>query len=109
MISKEKFIKVISQLKEYQERETAIYRAGIDLMEVNEPLIEAIFTLLKNSTNDETELISYFCYDLNFGEDWYEGCVTDEDGTDIQLQDIEDLYNVLVADEERRNKSQESS
>ena len=109
MVNKERFRKVISKLKEYQDSENSIYRAGVDLSGVNEPLIEAIFDLLKYSTNDETDLISYFCYELNFGEDWYEGCVTDEDGTDIRLQDIDDLYNVLVSDEERRNKSQESS
>lgn len=105
MITKENFVKVINQLQEYQEKETSIYRAGLDLTEVNEPLIEAIFALLKYSTNDETELISYFCYDLNFGKDWYEGCVTDEDGTDIRLQTIDELYDVLVSDEERRNKN----
>ena len=104
MIDKEIFTKVINKLKQYQDRETSIYRAGVDLSEVNEPLIESIFDLLEYSTNDETELISYFCYELNFGEDWYEGCVTDEDGNDIRFQDIDDLYNVLISDEERRNK-----
>ncbi len=104
MIDKEVFKKVINKLKQYQDRETSIYRAGIDLSEVNESLIESIFDLLEYSTNDETELISYFCYEINFGEDWYEGCVVDEDGNDIRLQDIDDLYNVLVSDEERRNK-----
>lgn len=106
MIDKKTFTKVINKLKLYQENETAIYKAGVDLTEFSEPLIDTIFELLKYSTNDETELISYFCYELNFGKDWYEGCVCDEDNTDIRLQDIEDLYNVLVTDEERRaNKS----
>ena len=102
MISRETFKKVINALQEYQQKETAIYRQGLDLMEVTEDLIGAIFILLKDSTNDETELISYFCYDLDFGKDWHEGCVI-EDEEDLKLQTVDDLYDVLISDEFKRN------
>ena len=102
MISRELFKEVLEKLQSYQQKETAIYRQGLDLMEVTESLIGAIFILLKDSTNDEDELISFFCYDLDFGKDWQEGCVT-EDGKDIKLQTVDDLYNILLDDEAKRN------
>ena len=105
MINRETFKKVINALQEYQQKELVLYRQGLDLGEFNDCLIGAIFNLLKEATNDETELISYFCYEINFGKDWCEGCVTDEDGNDIRLQDIDDLYNILLNDEAKRNPS----
>ena len=40
--------------------------------------------------------LSYFCYELDFGNNWTEGLVHDEEGNDIKLQSPEDLWNYLV-------------
>lgn len=51
--------------------------------------------LLETVMKDKGEWISYFIYDLDFGNKWHENCVTDGD-KDIPLGTIEDLYNFLV-------------
>lgn len=104
MLSEKTFKEVISNLKEYQEKENALYDNDLDISVVTESLIRSIFSLLKETTGDESELISYFCYDLDFGKDWYVGCCTDDEtDADIKLETVQDLYNVLLNDEARRN------
>ena len=57
----------------------------------------ALVDLLEVIMDDnEDEWISYFCYELDFGNEWCEGCCTDEKGNDIPLQTIDDLWNVLT-------------
>lgn len=55
----------------------------------------ALLKLLESLTKCG-DMISYWCYELNFGEDWHEGCVTDKDGNDIPLSTVDDLYNYLA-------------
>lgn len=58
---------------------------------------DALLELLEAIMDDnEDEWISYFCYELDFGNEWCEGCCTDEKGNDIPLQTIDDLWNVLT-------------
>lgn len=51
-------------------------------------LLETIF---------ETDVISYFIYELNFGEENFSGeCITDRDGTTVSLTTPEELYDYVV-------------
>lgn len=40
--------------------------------------------------------IEYWLYDLDAGKKWEPGLVEDENGNDIKLETIEDLWNVLT-------------
>lgn len=102
MLGKEVFTKTINILKNYQEKEDQLYKVGVQIMDLTGEVIDCVLSLLKVSMNDETDLISYFCYDLNFGEKWYEGCVADKDGTDLVLKSVDDLYKILCEDEMNR-------
>jgi len=42
--------------------------------------------------------LGYFVYELEFGEKWKEGVVTDVDGNDIPLKNSSDLYDLLIVD-----------
>lgn len=50
---------------------------------------------LKAQFNDEFDWISYWMWELNFGENWKPGTVT-ENGNDIPLKTIDDLWNLLT-------------
>lgn len=52
--------------------------------------------LLKILTNDENDWISYYCWEIEFGEKYYDGCVTEVDDTPIPLRTPEDLWNIIT-------------
>jgi len=41
-------------------------------------------------------MLDYFIYDLDFGNNWKTGDITDTNGNDIKLQTNEDLYDYLM-------------
>ena len=101
-ISKQNFIKYINKLQELRSIEDAINEAGKILeFSINFGSYEQlIIDILTDAFNDDSygSWISYFLYDLNFGSDWHEGCVTEKDGTNIPLRDAGELYNLLVGE-----------
>lgn len=56
--------------------------------------------LLSKIMHNKYETIDYFVYDLDFGKNWEPGTITDEDGKDIPLKTIKDLYNLLLKEAE---------
>ena len=44
---------------------------------------------------DQGEDISYFIYELDYGRDYEEGCITDQDGNNIDFSTAEKLYDYL--------------
>lgn len=52
--------------------------------------------MLAELTYDSSDWISYYIYELNWGESWKEGMVTDKNGKDIPLKTTKDLYNLLL-------------
>lgn len=61
----------------------------------NEIAIDLVLDMLKRLTHDEFDNISYYIWDTNWGEEWEEGMITDEDGKDIPMKTLKDLYKVL--------------
>lgn len=61
----------------------------------NKP-IDYITRLLKELVNDESDWINYYCWEIDFGRKYYEGCVTEADGTPIPLSSAEDLWNIIT-------------
>lgn len=101
MITKKEFCKIIDNLKRNDEfiddlgevfrkyrREEQIYSTGLEDTIVS--LLEIIFK------DKEAQWISYWVWELNYGETYNEGDVTEEDGTNIPLRSAEDLYDFLI-------------
>ena len=104
-MTKEKFIKIINEIKKLHEFEDELYALNRKYnydMDITFPTLEDIVvTLLEEvfqCTIDEHvgSDISYFIYDLDFGKDWKPGSITDKDGNDIDHSTAEKLYDYLV-------------
>ena len=101
MISKETFLRCIDSLQAVEEFEGGVYQL-IQNINSNHPQMYSdcgslilpncsgeLVDLLSDVLNDETGLISYFCYDLRFGKDW-------ED--EVKLSTAEELWDCLTLD-----------
>jgi len=100
-MDKELFIYSMEQLKIYLDREQEInsmfdnifsndYITGID----NGTLLSAYMNILKKLTKDDSGWIEYFVWDLDFGKDYKDGCIT-ENGVNVKLDTIESLWNII--------------
>ena len=58
-------------------------------------LQEYLIDVLENMFNDNSHLIRYYIYELDFGADWRKNMVLDNNGNDIRLQTIKDLWDAL--------------
>ncbi len=104
MISKERFVKVISFIKKMHEAEDDINDVfSRNNMEFNSfsfsEYENELFELLADCTNDKNDLICWWIYDTNCGDDvgednriWAET----ETGEKIDLTTIEQLYEYLA-------------
>lgn len=61
---------------------------------------DALTNLLENVMHDKADTIGWWCYELEFGTKWKEGDMEDENGNDIPMGTVEDLYQYLVANYE---------
>ena len=105
MISKEKFVEIINRLKNYNELQNKIndlFKENIDNKEMdfmNARSIcighESVVVYLLERMFD-TDMISYFIYELDYGEKYKEGCVLDENMNEIDLSTAEKMYDYLV-------------
>lgn len=57
---------------------------------------ETVIDLLEFIFNDKNQWISYWAFELEFGERYEDGDVQDKDGNNISLKTSEDLYDLLV-------------
>lgn len=96
-MTKENFSELINAVKNHSEYIWNLYKDyGIDF--VNSPVMEIeneIIKYLKVQFDDKRDWISYWMWELNFGENWKPGTVT-ENGNDIPLKTIDDLWNLLT-------------
>lgn len=65
-----------------------IYQPDCSIAVVN--LLHGIF-----EDADNSDVISYFCFDLEFGKKWKSGMFKEE-GKEIKLATIDDLYDYLI-------------
>ena len=56
--------------------------------------------LLITAVGDTSDLIYYYVYDLNFGENYKEGVCVDSKGNPIPLKTYEDLWNAIQRSKE---------
>ena len=105
IISKDKFIEIINRLKSYNELQNKIndlFKENIDNKEmdfVNAGSIcighESVVVYLLENMFD-TDMIGYWVYELDYGEEYTSGCVLDENMNNIDLSTAEKLYDYLV-------------
>ena len=105
MISKEKFVEIINRLKNYNELQDKIdnlFKDNIENRErdfINAGSIcighEGVVVYLLEKIFD-TDMISYFIYELDYGKKYKAGCVLDENMNEIDLSTAEELYDYLI-------------
>lgn len=105
IISKDKFVEIINRLKNYndlQDKINDLFKENIDNKEMdfmNAGSIcighESVVVYLLERMFD-TDMISYFIYELEYGKKYTEGCVLDENMNEIDLSTAEKLYDYLV-------------
>lgn len=109
MISKEKFIEIINRLKSYEELQDKIndlFRDNIDNKEndfCNAGGIcigheSVVVELLENMFN--TDMISCWIYELDYGREYKDGYVQDGEGNNIDISTVEKLYDYLIKEAE---------
>lgn len=98
-MSEERFIIYMRMLKNMIEEENILLTALDCSPEwVGSGWISAFEQLLKEAVNDKGDWIPYYVYDLNFGRNWHPGCVTDADGNDIPLSNLDELWALIQSD-----------
>lgn len=107
MISKKEFVEIIERLKNYndlQDKIDDLFKDNIDNRErdfINAGSIcighESVVVYLLERMFD-TDMISYFIYELDYGKKYKAGCVLDENMNEIDLSTPEKLYDYLVQD-----------
>jgi hypothetical protein len=55
----------------------------------------ALYELLSEEMNDDSDWIGYFCFDRDFGRNDTLGDITDVNGNIIPFKSIDDLWNIL--------------
>lgn len=97
MLLFEEFDRIINSIKKKDLELEVIWDAlgGCDKL-YQTAMFDEVLELLKHIFLDKNELISYWVWELNFGEKWHEDCLTEKDGTDIKLKTSADLYQLLI-------------
>ena len=67
----------------------------------NDIVITPIEDALKDEFDDDGDMISYFMYDLEYGERWTKDSLWNEDGTVIDISTVEKLYDYLIRPDDR--------
>lgn len=109
MISKEEFVKIIEKLKIVND---FVEETNSKARKLNDAIISDFFNasslsvshenivlqLLENMFND-TEILSWWLYELDYGRKFELGCIQDANGKDIDLSTADKLYDFLVEEE----------
>ena len=99
--NREEFIKVINRIQKLDNIYVKINKLFID----NEMgaeiiglpnLVPELIGTLSRMYEDDDDWISYYCYEIWFGEGYNPGSITAADGTDIPLGDAGDLWDLLI-------------
>lgn len=113
LISREEFSSMLNRMKETKEfirdlnerlrrfENGQLYEFcnSAGLLITNEDCVRRLLSLL---TEDEYGDIEYFIYELQYGEEYQEGCVTRENGSFVDLSSAERLYDCLEENRKER-------
>ena len=91
------YIDKIRKVMDFQfDLDNACHKIGIEYQICMPDMVEEVIDLLEYIFQDNTELIAYWIFDLDFGELYYDGCLMGKCGRIIKLKTIEDLYAELT-------------
>lgn len=95
----EKHLNNIKRLMSFEDSLRSIcnqaYHDNLDC-EIHFPtLIGDVIDLLVNATDDRNEWIEYWVYELDCGENYEDGMITDANKNIIKLKTVEDLWNCI--------------
>jgi len=122
LISKEEFCKIIKRIRDsndLQDKIQDLFRENIDNQEMDFMNAGSIcighetivVQLLENIFND-TDTISYWLYELDYGRKYKKGCLIDENGKEIDISTASYLYNYLFTrnlEKERENADEKKN
>lgn len=100
-ISKEKFIRYINAIKDIYDYKDNIYEltrkydyldSAVDFPTLEYELCDLLDEVMSPISRD----VSYFCYEIDFGREYEEGCVSDDEGN-IDFSTAEKLYDYLTS------------
>lgn len=105
MITREEFIKIINRLKETDDfvhevndkarnLKDAVKSDFFNAMSLSISHEDLVVKLLENMFND-TDIISWWIYELDYGKQYKRGCIKDCNGKNINLSDAGKLYDYL--------------
>ena len=106
MITKKQFVEIINKLKKVND---FVNKTNDEARELDDAIISDFFNaqslsishenivveLLENMFEDG-DIISWWLYDLEYGTKYEDGCITEEDGTIIDISTAEKLYDYLI-------------
>ena len=106
MITKKQFVEIINKLKKVND---FVNKTNDEARKLDDAIISDFFNaqslsishesivieLLENMFEDG-DIISWWIYDLEYGTKYEDGCITEEDGTIIDVSTAEKLYDYLI-------------
>lgn len=100
-LNKEEFVEFINFAKKRCEAVDSVASQLKRLLDIDICFLDCQYKhnflkLLKTVMEDESDWISYFAYDLEWGREYHQGDIVDENGNEIKLQTAEDLYDLLT-------------
>ena len=101
-MKKEVFIKIIEGIKAQREYDRKMSEKLSDIFidfdgwYNTDVVITPIEDALEEEFDDKGEMISYFMYDLDFGENWTRDSCSEKDGTIIDISTSDKLYDYLM-------------
>lgn len=102
MVNKDEFVKILERVQDASETEDKIQNIldnsksltmndFADFRGIIAPNDDIIISLLDNMF--DTDMISYWCWELEFGKRYKKGSITYADGTNIDISTAEKLYD----------------
>ena len=112
MISKDRFIAVMEQIRqiddEYTKIKSVLCDSGVMIeMPQYDSMYDAAIEALEAGMHDEEGTISYYIFKLEFGQaKMAENCITYDDGRVFSLRNVDELYDYLVMNADQVGKSE---
>lgn len=99
-----KFKNILEGMQAREEWEQKAYELGIDLFNTPYDPYEWAFELFNEIYPHSVGDIEYFCWELDFGARYTDGCFVDEEGREWNVGTIEGLWLYLESREKETRK-----
>ena len=110
LISRDHFIELVDRVEELVKLDRTIFNISHNVLRFPPELnteVDKIQVLLSIIMHDTTDLIGYYMWEIDFGNDYTPGCITLND-EEIDISDSGKLYDVLF-EEMKKNGSTDNA